>query len=191
MNLLLHVCCGPCSIYPVSIIQKAGISFSAYFFNPNIHPFKEFKSRINALAYVSNNLKFNLILEKDYELKEYLRQVVFHENNRCNICYDLRLRKSVEYAVAHNFDAFSTTLLYSKYQNHNLIIDTCNQLSKQFGIEFFYRDFRKGWQYGIDQSKKLDIYRQRYCGCIYSEHEAFDKRFRKKIRSKTLLEHPR
>ncbi len=180
MKLLLHVCCGPCSFYPISVIRGNGISFSAYFYNPNIHPYKEFRRRINALSMVSEYLKFDLILEKDYGLSEFLRRVVFNENKRCEICYDLRLSRCVEFALENGFDAFSTTLLYSRYQKHDLIIDKCKRLEDKFKIEFYYRDFREGWQFGIDQSKNLDIYRQPYCGCIYSEQEAYDKKFRKK-----------
>jgi len=185
MKLLLHVCCGPCSLYPANVLHEEGISFSAYFYNPNIHPYKEFKKRIHALELVAKLLRFDLILDRNYGLTDYLRKVVFNENKRCHICYELRLSKCIEFAANNGFDAFSTTLLYSKYQNHKLIYDICFQLTDKFGIEFFYKDFREGWQKGIDQSKDLDIYRQRYCGCIFSEHEAFDKNFRKKMKLQT------
>jgi epoxyqueuosine reductase len=180
MRLLLHVCCGPCTFFPVSVLRQEGISFSSYFFNPNIHPFKEFRRRINALSLVADHLDFDLIIDNNYGLTEFLRKVVFNEMKRCHLCYDIRLEKTVEFASEHCFDSFSTTLLYSKYQNHALIVEKCFRLAEKFGIEFFYRDFRQGWQYGIDESKALDIYRQPYCGCIYSEQESFDKKFHKK-----------
>jgi predicted adenine nucleotide alpha hydrolase (AANH) superfamily ATPase len=77
-------------------------------------------------------------------------------------------------------DAFSTTLLYSRYQNQKLIRSQAEKLAKQYGIPFYYQDFRKGWQQGIDMAKEMDLYRQPYCGCIYSEQERYDKKFRKK-----------
>ena len=187
MNLLLHVCCGPCAIYPVSVLNESGINITGYFYNPNIHPFKEFKRRIETLKIVANHFNFKVFYETSYELIDFLRKVVFQENERCGICYNLRLSSTVSYAKDHGFDAFSTSLLYSKYQNHELLIDQCSRLADTFDIPFYYHDFRKGWQSGIDQSKSLDLYRQQYCGCIYSEQESFDKRFRKKHSRKTTL----
>ena len=181
MKLLLHVCCGPCAIYPLSVINEAGIEVSGYFYNPNIHPFREFKRRIEALKTVSDHFGFKVFYENSYELIDFIRKVVYSEKERCGICYNLRLSRTVAYARDHGFDAFSTTLLYSKYQNHKALIEQCSQLAETFNIPFYYQDFRKGWQEGIDQSKALDLYRQQYCGCIYSEQESFDKSLRKNI----------
>jgi epoxyqueuosine reductase len=180
MKLLLHVCCGPCAIYPLSLLRESGIDISGYFYNPNIHPFKEFKRRIEALETVSHHFNFHVIYENSYGLVDFMRKVVFHEKERCSICYHLRLSRTVAYAKDNGFDAFSTTLLYSRYQNHQALIDLCSELAEANGISFYYRDFREGWQAGIDQSKSLNLYRQQYCGCIYSEQESFDKSLRKK-----------
>ncbi len=186
MKLLLHVCCGPCTFYPAYVLCQEGISFTSFFYNPNIHPFKEFRKRLKGIEETSKHLELDLIVDKNYGLKEYLRKVVFNETNRCSICYELRLSKTAEYAAQNGFDSFSTTLLYSKYQNHDLIRKYCSSLAEKFDLDFFYRDFRHGWQYGIDQSKSFDIYRQSYCGCIFSEQEAFDKKLRKnKLSAKT------
>jgi epoxyqueuosine reductase len=181
VKLLFHICCGPCAIYPISVIHDLGIDISCYFYNPNIHPYKEFKKRIEAVSIVSRHLNVKVIYEHSYGMTHFLRQVVFHENDRCQICYDIRLQKAVEFAVNNGFDSFSTSLLYSRYQNHGALIDKCSQLANSSRIDFFYRDFREGWQTGIDQSRALNIYRQSYCGCIYSEQERFDKDFRKKL----------
>jgi len=123
MKLLLHVCCGPCTIYPLSVIRGEGIDVSGYFFNPNIHPFKEFKKRKEAARHVSEHFNFPIIWENKYGLIEFLRKTVFHEQQRCPICYDLRLSKTASYARENGFDAFSTTLLYSRYQNHQALLD--------------------------------------------------------------------
>ena len=180
MKLLLHVCCGPCAIYPLSMLRESGIDISGYFYNPNIHPFKEFKRRIETLETVCHHFDFRVIYENSYGLVDFMRKVVFHEKERCSICYHLRLSRTVMYAKDNGFDAFSTTLLYSRYQNHQALIDQCSQLADANGISFYYRDFREGWQTGIDQSKSLNLYRQQYCGCVYSEQESFDRSLRKK-----------
>jgi hypothetical protein len=91
----------------------------------------------------------------------------------------MRLEKTVSLAKEMGFNAFSTTLLYSKYQRHLHLISLCENLSIKYNISFYYQDFREGWQYGIDASKKLEMYRQPYCGCIYSEQERYDKSLRK------------
>jgi hypothetical protein len=182
MKLLLHACCGPCALYPLSVIREEGIKdVCCYFYNPNIHPYKEFKKRIQALLTVSKCNNVETIYERKYELTDFLRKIVFHENERCHICYNIRLQKTVEYAKAHGFNSFTTSLLYSRYQDHNFIIDRCVHLARISGLDFFYRDFREGWQKGIEESKSLDIYRQSYCGCIYSEQESFDKTLRKRL----------
>jgi epoxyqueuosine reductase len=180
MKLLLHVCCGPCALYPLTVLRGSGIDISGYFYNPNIHPFREYKRRIEALKIVSHQFDFTVSYENSYGLVDFLRKVVFHEEDRCNICYHLRLSQTAAFAKENGFDAFSTTLLYSRYQNHKALIDQCSHLADTFGIPFFYRDFREGWQAGIDEAKSLNLYRQQYCGCIYSEQESFDKKLRKK-----------
>lgn len=179
MKLLLHSCCAPCTIYPLSVLSERGFKPTAYFYNPNIHPFKEFKKRLITLEEYAKKLKLPLIIDKKYGLTDFVRKVSFNEKNRCSICYKMRLENVVEFASENNFDSFSTTLLYSTYQNHNLLISTCENLSYKYGVPFIYEDFRVGWQIGIDQSKDQQMYRQPYCGCIYSEQERYDKSLRK------------
>jgi len=180
MKVLLHACCGPCTIFPLTYLREKGLDVTAYFYNPNIHPFKEFRRRLTTLEEYAKKTRFPLIIEKEYGLTEFIRKIAFNENKRCTICYSMRLEKVVEFAVENGFDSFSTTLLYSKYQNHKLIVSHCEQLALQHNIEFLYEDFRDGWQIGINQSKELEMYRQPYCGCIYSEQERYDKSLRKK-----------
>ena len=119
MNVLLHVCCGPCTVYPLEYLRKNGHRVTGYFYNPNIHPYREFKRRIQALADFSTHKKFEVTIDRNYNLTEYMRRVVFNENKRCAICYDLRLEPTARRAAEKGFNAFSSTLLYSKYQNHH------------------------------------------------------------------------
>lgn len=184
MNLLLHVCCGPCTIYPLSILRQQHISVSGYFYNPNIHPYREFRRRIESLHEFAKKSSFEVEIETEYGLSEYLRQVVFHEKDRCPICYTMRLEKTAERCATTGADAFSTTLLYSRYQNHEAIIGIGKTMAAKYGIEFHYEDFRKGWQEGIDKSIALDLYRQPYCGCIYSEQERYDKKLKKTLKTR-------
>lgn len=180
MRVLLHICCGPCAIYPLSVLQKDGLEITGYFFNPNIHPYQEFKRRLGALEQFSDACSLSLCIEKQYGLRDFLRKVVFHEEERCRICYLLRLEKTAALAKEKEFDAFTTTLLYSKYQRHDTISEICTALSSQYDVDFLYHDFREGWQAGIDKSIELNLYRQPYCGCIFSEQERYDKAFRNK-----------
>jgi hypothetical protein len=182
MNILLHVCCGPCSIYPLLSLRQKGYSASGFFYNPNIHPFKEFKRRLTTLEGLSKKMTFPVHYDRQYGLQEYLRRVVFNEQERCRICYTMRLEIAAQKAMEVSAEAFSTTLLYSRYQNHALIKKICEGIAEKHGIPFYYEDFREGWQNGVDLSIEMDLYRQPYCGCIYSEQERYDKSLRKKVR---------
>ncbi len=180
MKILLHVCCGPCTAYPLKLMRQEGLEVEGFFFNPNIHPYREFSRRLEALEDLSRLMNFPVEYERQYGLRDFLRKVVFHEESRCGLCYSMRLEATVQKAVEKGVDAFSTTLLYSRYQNHALIKVQAEKLAEKYGIPFYYRDFREGWQEGIDLSKEMELYRQPYCGCIYSEQERYDKAFRKK-----------
>jgi len=178
--IYMHVCCGPCAAYPLAAIRAEGLEARGFFFNPNIHPFKEFRRRLTALEEFCRQTGFEVDFERRYGLRDYLRRVVFHEDARCAICYAMRLGPTVEMAMAAGADAFTTTLLYSRYQNHALIKAQCEALAEKNGIAFYYRDFREGWQEGIDRSIEMGLYRQPYCGCVYSEQERYDRSMRKK-----------
>lgn len=183
MNLLLHTCCGPCSIYPLRTLRELQIDVTGFFYNPNIHPYREFRKRVASLRDFAEKSKFNIKIEDDYGLTEYLQKIVFHENDRCPLCYAMRLKKTAQYGISIGAEAFSTTLLYSKYQNHQAIIEIGKKIAEKYGIEFYYKDFRKGWQEGIDSSIAMNLYRQPYCGCIYSEQERYDKKLKKVLRA--------
>jgi len=180
MLVLLHICCGPCAIYPLEILQGKGIRVQGYFHNPNIHPYQEFKKRLETVEQLASRLDLPVEYNREYGLREYLRRVVFNEESRCGLCYDMRLGAAAGQARKIGAEAFTSTLLYSRYQDHELIRHKAEQLAEEYKIPFYYHDFREGWQQGIDMSKEMGLYRQSYCGCIYSEQERYDKRFRKK-----------
>ncbi|HIJ78578.1 MAG: epoxyqueuosine reductase QueH [Desulfobulbaceae bacterium] len=179
MQILTHLCCGPCTAYPLRTMREQGHSIQGFFFNPNIHPYREFKQRITALEALAEKMGLEVEYEREYGLTEYLRRVVFHEEQRCRLCYTMRLEATAAKAKQIGADAFTSTLLYSRYQQHGAIKTIGESLARQYAIPFYYQDFREGWQRGIDMAKAMDLYRQPYCGCIYSEQERYDKKFRK------------
>ena len=181
MRILLHQCCGPCSVFPVKELKNGGHDITAYFFNPNIHPLTELFARFEQAVLFNRAEKLKMIMDDTYGLIDFARTAAFHENSRCLPCYSVRVDRAAELAAKNGFDCFSTTLLYSRYQKHELIIEACEAAAEKHGIKFHYEDWRCGWQYGIDESKRLEMYRQKYCGCIYSEQEAYQTRLGKKF----------
>ncbi len=188
MKLLLHTCCAPCSVYCIHSLRNEGIEPVLYWFNPNIHPYMEYKARRDCLREYAENIGVKAIFEENYGLDEFCKEAVKDLNTRCvNYCYPVRLRKTFEYAKANGYDAVSSTLLYSIYQNHEFIKKCMEDLSKEFGIEFLYRDFREGFWKGHDKAKELGLYMQKYCGCIFSEEERYsDRIFKDKNKSKII-----
>ena len=182
MSLLLHICCAPCLLYPEQVLNWEGLAFTAYFYNPNIHPYKEFRKRLNTAVDYCKEQHVPLVVDRDYGLRDFLRAVVFRETKRCTLCYQKRLKKTVAVAKERGFASCSSTLLYSKYQNHALIRTLGEELCSQDGLFFVYRDFREGWQQGVDGSISRGLYRQPYCGCIYSEQERYDNRYKKGLK---------
>ena len=142
-----------------------------YFYNPNIHPYQEFKKRLEGVEFFNHLHKIPLITE-GYGLKAFLN-MANTENDRCAGCYRTRLEKTAAMANENNFDAFSTSLLYSRRQRHEDIAAIASEIASGYKVEFYYEDYRKGWQVGINISKELGIYRQQYCGCIFSEEERY------------------
>jgi predicted adenine nucleotide alpha hydrolase (AANH) superfamily ATPase len=148
----------------------------AFFFNPNIHPYQEYQRRLETVRQFAAQAALEVIYRDEYHVVRFLRQVVFRESERCRFCYHLRLEAAARLAEKSRMDAFTTTLLYSRRQNHELVRQLGEDVGRQVGIPFLYRDFRQGWREGIQRSKDLGLYRQNYCGCIYSEQERFQKR---------------
>jgi len=147
-----------------------------FFYRHNIHPFQECQKREEALKDYSCDIGLRVIYQQDYKMEEFLQSVVFREKDRCRYCYYDRLKATARIARKGKFEAFSTTLLYSKFQNHERIIKTGEAIAKQYDVKFFYHDFREGWKFGIEESKRLGMYRQQYCGCIYSEKDRYFKK---------------
>lgn len=173
MKLLLHACCAPCACYPTEKLTAAGIDFTILFYNPNIHPYKEFKHRLATLREFVTKKDYKLLIDKSYPLETCIKGMLAEPVVRCAYCYRMRLRYVAEYAKKHDFDAFSTTLLVSPYQKHDLIKQEAEAASKEFDIPFYYEDYREGYQRGVDISLEMGLYRQPYCGCVFSERDRY------------------
>ena len=153
------------------------MDFSILYFNPNIHPYKEFKQRLSTLREFCEKKEYDLIINKSYPLEDCVRGML-HEYEvgsvRCAYCYRVRLRYAAQFAKEHGYDAFSTTLLVSPYQKHELIKREAEAAAQEFGVPFFYEDWRGGYQRGVDISLQLGLYRQQYCGCVFSERDRYE-----------------
>jgi hypothetical protein len=156
-------------------MKEKGNDVTGYFFNPNIHPYQEYQKRLEALKQYSERFGLKVIYRDEYLLEEFLRSVSHRVKERCQYCYSVRLEATAREAKNGLFDGFSTTLLQSTHQNHDLIRETGEHLGREIGIPFYYDDFRQGWRRGLEVSKAVGLYRQQYCGCIYSEKERFMK----------------
>ena len=172
-SILLHICCAPCTIYPLRILRGEGNEVCGLFYNPNIHPYLEYRRRLDTMTSYAGQEGLTIIGDETYPIDSFLRQVAFREEERCRYCYQLRLSYAARIAKRGRFDAFTTTLLYSRYQKHDLIREVAADVAGMYGIPFFYRDFREGWAEGVRVSKAIGMYRQPYCGCIYSERERY------------------
>jgi len=177
-RLLLHICCGPCGTYTIQRLREQGYTVSGFWYNPNIHPFEEHERRGRCVRSYAHDLELPVIWWAEYEMPAFFRAVSGREvfGERCQVCYRMRLERTVQVARERSFDAFTTTLLISPYQQQGAIRQIGEELDRQYGIEFHYENFRRGWSERGRLAKKHMMYQQRYCGCVYSEWEARDRR---------------
>lgn len=167
MKLLLHMCCAPCTVYPLGVLQAQGAEIEGFFYNPNIHPLEEHVRRMENVKILSElkDLKVNY---SDAFMQELWENYEESEASRCEMCYSMRLEKAAEYASQNGFDAYTTSLLVSPYQKHELIKELGKKFAAKYRVEFYYTDFRPGFRQGQQGAKELGLYRQKYCGCIRS-----------------------
>ncbi len=224
MNILFHICCSNCALYPVKIIREEGHNFTGFWFNPNIQPYQEYELRLNSLKGLSERWRIDMIYNEYAEtrsealspviardevpkqshwieadltiLKDEIaspsahndKKVVFSKQiprrpERCKSCYRLRLGKTAEEAQKKGFDAFSTTLLISPYQDFEQIVSIGSELAEKYNVLFYLRDFRQYFREAMTLARDLGLYRQKYCGCIYSREERLDQIQKSKIKN--------
>ena len=173
MRLLLHSCCAPCTTFCLKALRADGHEVSSYFFNPNIHPYTEFRRRLDTFREYCSSQGYSAAIDETYGLRHFLSEVGQDIEGRCAQCYRMRLYAAAELARKLGADAFTTTLLISPYQNHELLRRVADQAAEAAGVPFAYYDFRPGYRESVRLSREMGLYRQPYCGCIFSEEERY------------------
>jgi len=177
-KLLLHACCAPCSSYVLECLADL-FEITLFFYNPNISPREEYDFRACELKRLINEMplaaKPNLVVA-DYENEMFEMIALGKENERerglrCTDCYTLRLKKTAEYAAEREYDYFSTTLSISPHKDAQRLNDIGERLASELSVKWLYSDFKKrnGYKRSCELSEKYGLYRQDYCGCIYSK----------------------
>ena len=181
MPTLLHICCAPCSVACVKTLREEGVEPVGLWYNPNIHPFQEYKARRDTLRQYARDIGLELYEEDFYGLRQFTAAVARDSDHRCGYCYACRMEYTAQYAAEHGFDRFSTTLLVSPYQNRELICATGMKMGEKYGVEFVPYDFRPRFREGQEEARALGLYMQKYCGCVYSEEDRISNRRKKEL----------
>lgn len=176
MNILLHICCAPCEIYPLEELKKGGHNVAGFFYNPNIHPYSEYLKRKGEVEKYSKESGLNIICS-DYDIENFFQNIVYKESpeDRCPVCWWLRLERTAKFAKENGFEAFTTTLLGSPYQDQETIKNIGEDIAKKANLKFYYEDFRTGFREAHNLAHSKGIYCQKYCGCVFSEKERIEK----------------
>ena len=177
-TLLLHSCCAPCSSAVLERISKY-FSITILFYNPNITDYEEYLKRKEELKRLIKNVNYQIeIMDCDYDKEKFIEMALGLEDKkegdiRCYKCYKLRLEKTAMLAKENNFDYFTTTLSISPYKNSKWLNEIGEELANKYNINYLYADFKKknGYKRSIELSNIYHLYRQDYCGCIYSKVE--------------------
>jgi len=172
-SVLVHVCCAHCAAYTITYWRQLEYKVSTFWYNPNIHPYLEHQQRLQAMQSIARVIQVPFLVTENYDIVNYFRQVIGHETHRCQYCFKMRLLKTAETAQELSFNAFTTTLLISPHQKHELLLETVKQLSRDKGIEFLYADLRTHYSDSRHITKPINLYRQQYCGCVYSKWERY------------------
>ena len=175
MKTLLHICCAPCANQCIQVLREEGVELTGFWYNPNIHPFTEYRARRNCLRQYAQMINLPLLEKDEYALRPFVREVAEDIAHRCGKCYEMRLFETARQAKESGFDSFTSSLFISPYQNHQLMTDTAQRAADAYGVEFLYRDFRPYFKAGQEKARELEMYIQKYCGCVFSEEERYLK----------------
>jgi predicted adenine nucleotide alpha hydrolase (AANH) superfamily ATPase len=180
-KVLIHICCAHCGAYTAEYWRQQGHEVTGFWYNPNVHPYMEHQNRLEAVKKLAEKISLPLIIQEGYDMPQFLRQVASNYTERCGDCFNIRLGKTAGAARANGFNAFTTTLLISPHQKHELIKEAGERAARETfsagsggaGVEFLYADLRKRYSDSRHITKPMELYRQQYCGCIYSEWERY------------------
>ena len=175
MKTLLHICCAPCANQPIEVLRRDGFEVAGFWYNPNIHPFTEYRSRRNCVREYAQAIELPMFEQDHYALRPFVREVAEDIAHRCVKCYEMRLFETARQAKELGFDSFTSSLFISPYQNHELMRETAERAASEYGVEFLYRDFRPLFRDGQEKARELGFYMQKYCGCVFSEEERYIK----------------
>ena len=175
MKVLLHICCAPCAAHPIEALKNEGHRPTGFWFNPNIHPYLEYRKRLFEVRRLCKLMDTPLLERDIYALVPFLRKILNPPDSahRCDVCCEIRLRQTAETALKNGFNAFTTSMLQSRHMRHDAIRKIAQCIAEEKNIEFLYRDFRDGHSRSLKISRKYNLYRQQYCGCVISEFERF------------------
>ena len=176
MKTLLHICCAPCANQCIEVLKSESIEVTGFWYNPNIHPFTEYRARRNCLRDYAQEIGLPLIEKNDYALRPFVREVAGDIANRCVKCYEMRLFETAKAAKENGFDSFTSSLFISPYQNHELMKEVAERAAEEYGVQFLYRDFREVFKAGQTFAREHEFYMQKYCGCVFSEEERYLKK---------------
>ncbi len=190
MEVLLHICCAPCAIEVIRELKDTGFDkITGLSYNPNIHPLDEFKRREDCLkGYIPQEHPEIKVYYIDYNPRDYFNSIAgeIEAPQRCFSCWKLRLERTARFARENNISAFTSTLLVSPYQSQEKLKEIGVDAALKYGVEFIYRNFRKFYSQGNKKSKELGLYRQNYCGCLFSELERYEKVKSKKYKVENM-----
>lgn len=181
-RLLLHSCCAPCSSYVIELLSQY-FDIEVFFFNPNIYPEEEYiRRREEQIRLIKEMGLTYRVIELPHDSASFYEAIKGYEQSgegseRCFNCFHLRLEKTAQYAKAHHFDFFTTTLTISPMKNARKLNEIGKALEEEYGVSFLYSDFKKnnGYKCSVELSKQYQLYRQNYCGCVYSQKEARER----------------
>jgi predicted adenine nucleotide alpha hydrolase (AANH) superfamily ATPase len=174
-DVILHICCGPCATYSIEHLNNNNYNITGYFYNPNIEPVEEYEKRLNTFIQYLDNVEINDLFVDDYDNEKWRDFVIEYKNEpeggkRCEKCIEYRLKKTAEFCKKRKIKKFTTTLSISPHKNFEFIKKTGEQIAEKNGLEFLPFDFKKnnGFKKSVEISKKYNMYRQKYCGCLFS-----------------------
>jgi len=172
-RLLLHICCGPCGSGAIPFWKDLGVSVLGFFFNPNIHPLLEFRRRLSAAKEAAQYNLVPLLVDESYDPQAWFQAIASGDEGRCDRCIAMRLERAAHEAAVQGCTVFSTSLSISPWQDHEAIKTCGEEAGRKHGVLFAYEDLRPRYGLSRDMSRRLGLYRQRYCGCLVSEWERY------------------